>query len=188
MRVRSLLLCAALSWSCAHGSLDRGESLGAHAPGIDVADVPVRGFQVNIDAANGSFSGELFAVDDQFVYVNTGRSEQEWNGERIPRAFIKEVEVDLYSSDSLFTGVWTGLGTASTLSHGAFLIFSGPIWLATGIPVSVNESSASHATAGPDELSKLYQFARFPQGLPGRRGKPHLRPAGPAAPGVPHHD
>jgi hypothetical protein len=166
MKARVLVTGLLFSASCVHASLNRAQSRGSHQDGVKATDVPVRGFQVSIETTAGTESGELIAVDERFVYLNATESPNEWAGEQIPRAQIVRVLVEVQTSASTTAGIWTAVGCASTASHGAFLIFSGPVWLATGLPASIGESQAAHAEARPDELSKLYQFARFPQGLP----------------------
>jgi hypothetical protein len=133
---------------------------------VHPTDVPVRGFQVTVETASSTESGELIAVDEQFLYLNVSDSPALWSGEQIPRAQVAKVTVEVAPSASTATGIWTAVGCASTASHGYFFVFTGPIWLATGIPASAGESASSKAVAQPDELSKLYQYARFPQGLP----------------------
>jgi hypothetical protein len=77
------------------------------------------------------------------------------------------VTVEVRSSASGEMGVWTALGCASTVTHGYYLIITGPMWLATGITSAVGESRSSHAKAeNQSDFGRLYQFARFPQGLP----------------------
>jgi hypothetical protein len=175
MKVRSIVVFAIVCASCAHASLNRSQSRGPHAEGVAVGDVPVRGYPISVDATGGSESGELIAIDDEFVYVNTAEGLL-WNVIRIPRATIKEVTVEVDSSMSTGTSVWTAIGCASTVSHGAYLVLTGPLWLAAGIPASISESTNAQAIAGHDELSSLYQYARFPQGLPVTLGgKPHRR-------------
>jgi hypothetical protein len=166
MKARVLVTAVLISASCAHASLDRFESRGPHESDVHATDVPVRGFQVSVETPTTTEYGELIAVDDKFLYMNVSDSPEAWAGEQIPRAQVIKVTVEVGPSASTATGIWTAVGCASTASHGAYLIFSGPIWLATGIPTTVGESAAAKAVAGTDELSKLYQYARFPQGLP----------------------
>jgi hypothetical protein len=160
--VAAFLICA----SCAHASLNRSESRGPHQDDVRATDVPVRGFDVTVAMADSSVSGELIAVDERFLYLNAGASPNDWIPMQIPRAQIVKVVVEVTPSLSTNTGLWTALGCASTVSHGGFLIFSGPIWLGTGLPTSIGESYNSHAEAPNDQLSQLFQYARFPQGLP----------------------
>ena len=64
---------------------------------------------------------------------------------------------------------WTILGTVSTLSHGWFLGFTFPMWLATGISASSGESFRDrYSEDHPDESYwiQIIKYSRFPQGLP----------------------
>jgi hypothetical protein len=166
MKARVLITAALIVASCAHASLNRSESRGAHENDVHATDVPVRGFQVSVETASSTESGELIAVDERYLYLNASDSPGVWAGEQIPRAQVIRVTVEVSPSASTALGAWTATGCLSTVSHGYYLVFTGPIWLATGIPASAAESAASKAIANADELSQLYQYARFPQGLP----------------------
>jgi hypothetical protein len=166
MKARVLITAALVVASCAHAGLNRSDSRGAHENDVHATDVPVRGFQVSVETASSTESGELIAIDEQFLYVNASDSPAVWAGERIARAQVVKVTVEVGPSASGTLGIWTAMGCLSTASHGVFLVFTGPIWLATGIPASAGESAAAKAVANPDQLSQLYQYARFPQGLP----------------------
>jgi hypothetical protein len=79
------------------------------------------------------------------------------------------------SGASRVTG-YTTLGTLATASHGAFLVFTAPLWMVTG-------AIASHAQRGSviweypgDPLDKLRAFSRFPQGFPPGLDRSTLRP------------
>jgi hypothetical protein len=175
MKARVLVAGFLISLSCAHGNLNRAQSRGAHLDGVKATDVPVRGFQVSVETADSTESGELIAVDDRFVYLDVGEPPNAV-GESIPRTRIVKVVVEVQPSYSSTAGIWTAVGCASTASHGAYLVFSGPLWLSAGISTAVGESYAAHAEARGDELNQLYQFARFPQGLPPTFGGTPGRP------------
>jgi hypothetical protein len=51
-------------------------------------------------------------------------------------------------------------------SHGGFLVLTLPLWLGTGIPVSVGEARSNDAVGKSEYFERLFEFARFPQGLP----------------------
>ena len=112
---------------------------------MQATDVPVRGYQVSVETTDTTEVGELLAVDEQYVYVNVGSSPEVWAGEKISRAQIVKVTVEIQPSGSTTAGIWTAVGCASTASHGFFLILTGPLWLGTGIPTSVSESYGSRA-------------------------------------------
>lgn len=81
---------------------------------------------------------------------------------------IKSIlEVD-EKNDTEF-GLWTLGGSVSTVTHGFFAVFSLPLWLLTGIPATVGESTRDRYEAEnpePNYWSDVNKFARFPQGLP----------------------
>jgi len=189
VKLRVVFFLASMG-ACAHASLDRSRVAGTHQGGVPVSDVPVRGVPAEVlwmrpecekDWCISRESGELIAVDDQAVYVGFVGSGSIGAASlsRIPRARIKSVSLEVGPSASSEVGVWTALGCASTLSHGAYLVFTGPLWLVAGIGTAANESASSHAVAqSAHDLSQLYQFARFPQGLP----KPQPPPVVPVLP------
>jgi len=166
MKGRVLATGLLISLSCAHATLNRSKSRGPHENGVQATDVPVRGFEVAVETGSTTEVGELLAVDEQYLYVNVGSSPEVWAGEKISRAEIVKVTVEIEPSGSTAAGIWTAVGCASTASHGFFLVLTGPLWLATGIPTSVTEANGSHTEAHSDQLSSLFQYARFPQGLP----------------------
>jgi hypothetical protein len=130
-----------------------------------VREVPVNVFDAEVELLDlRTYSGELLAVDDTSVYLLTGPKRTL----AIPRRVVQKVTVSLLASTAVGAGLWTAAGTVSTVSHGYYLVFTAPLWLATGIPSSI--AAASHETyaeAANHDLGRMYQFARFPQGLPG---------------------
>jgi hypothetical protein len=154
---------------CVHAGLNRDESQG-HPIDVAVTEVPVKGFPVDVvDEGGTHVEGELLASDDAGIYVLT-----EKNGTAfIARRSVAKVTVAAYPGYPLAAGVVAGLGTVSTLSHGFFLIFTGPAWLITGIGVTVREAMDPKVHVEPGDLASLYQFARFPAGMPaGWRERP----------------
>lgn len=104
-------------------------------------------------------AGELIAVSADSVWVLT--SDQ---GLVIPTASVREGKLTGYAAQSL-TG-WTLAGTLSSVSNGAFLIFTMPAWLIGGSLANGSESRAAQRKSPPLQWVELAQFARFPQGLP----------------------
>jgi hypothetical protein len=163
MRAHAALALLALAACVKEGSLDRSAPTGRRADHVDVTDVPVKGFNVSIELLTGPpFTGELLAIDDTNVYILV---DQKTLG--IPRGAVQKASIDLMPATGVAAGIWTAAGTASTLTHGYFLVFTAPIWLGAGIPSTVAASShESYVDAPNPELGRIYQFARFPQGLP----------------------
>ena len=89
---------------------------------------------------------------------------------QIPKNKIKSSILELDSKNATGYGLWTAGGIVSTISHGFFLIISAPVWLVTGIPTTILESSRDRYEAEyPDEIywNEVKKFARFPQGVDG---------------------
>lgn len=158
---------------CASGGLDRTTVPGHVDTSATIDTVPVRGFEVAVEVADGSsVEGELLAVDQEAIWVLTERGPLP-----LLRSNVREVLVQLREHSGTELGGWTAAGTFSTLSHGFWLIFSAPIWLLAGIPVSVDEILASRETAQSGSFELLYQFARFPQGpTPSMRRRASVSP------------
>lgn len=166
MRARTLLL-AGLAAACGHtASLDRTTVAGGGASDVVVSDVPVSGAETRVYLNDGdAVTGELLAVGTHAIAIHT-------RGEDviIPATDIEKIRVTAYSNGALVGALatWTTIGSASTLSHGFFLIFSAPIWAITGTSTSVvagYDPDQSAIVLG-GEQAQLWQFARFPQGLP----------------------
>jgi hypothetical protein len=161
--MKRLLLSFALV-ACAHeGSLDRSKPTGRTPDTVSVDEVPVKGFDAEVELlSDKTFRGEILAVDDASVYILDHDKTL-----AIPRTAVKTIAISLLTATGLAAGIWTAAGTVSTLTHGGFLIISAPLWLATGIPATAAASShESQVSAASPELGRIYQFARFPQGLP----------------------
>lgn len=162
------LLVALFASGCAVAPLDRSVSRGPVDTSLQVSDVPVRGFRVSVETRGADVApvdGELLAVDRLHVWVARG-----WEVVALHRDEVARVTVTVLDDEAtgLGLGVWTGLGAASTLSHGYYLLLSAPVWLGLGVPLTVYTSAQNRARFDKD-LGGLWQFARFPQGLPAAR-------------------
>jgi len=157
-----LMLALVLLAACTKkGSLRRDAAYGADSTTVEIGEVPVKGFAVVVNHGDDTKAGELLAVDACFIYV-----QGEEGSVGIPSKDVESVKVQLYPSTAV-SGVvlLTVVGSLSTISHGYYLIFSMPVWLGTGIGSAV--SLANRDDIKIDHASPLlYQFARFPQGLP----------------------
>jgi hypothetical protein len=166
MRTRVFLL-AWLAAACGHtASLDRAKVAGGTESDVVLRDVPVRGAATRVYLKDGdTLDGELLAVGAHGIALHTKDEDV-----ILYEAEIEKIRVTAYSNAAL-TGAlitWAAVGTTSTLSHGWFLIFSAPIWLAAGTATSISaaEDSDQSAVVLSGEQAQLWQFARFPQGLP----------------------
>lgn len=126
-------------------------------------------------------SGELHAVDETHVHIllSNGKTIRiprkgiaavylpKAKAVPIPRAKVTAVElVELFPSRATATGVWTTVGTLSSAFHGYGAAFSAPAWLLFGIPATVVVALSNDLTVKPEDIVHLYQFARYPQGMP----------------------
>jgi len=115
-------------------------------------------------AGNRLVAGELIAVDHDTVHVLTLRGGSTLVA--VPRASIVRARLWAWSTSSGGVLLWGGLGTASTLSHGYFLLASVPTWLVTTLVSAAVESNAGVFEYPGDDWARLSIWARFPQGLP----------------------
>jgi hypothetical protein len=162
-------VCAAISLgltACAgEAALDRSAGWGGHPVAVSVADVPVKGYTVKVETLDGECEGELLTADASLVRV--------LDGDAVTRTFswprIRSVRVEVVPRQEGVTAgmtILTMLGTLSTVSHGYFLVFTAPAWLAAGIPSTIMTNRPLRGEATESGALELYQFARFPQGLP----------------------
>ncbi len=116
--------------------------------------------ELTSESNNKPMEGELIAVQQGTLYLLLENTLLE-----IPINQINKAVLTSYDDRGIIS-MWATLGFFSTLSHGAFLIFSAPIWLISGI---VNSNAAT--TSGihkfeNNNLSNMKKYARFPQGIP----------------------
>ncbi len=164
--MRFLILLLALSLSgCLRIPVPRLERhriwAGTRKTGVGVEKVPVRGFPVQVGIAERRISGELLAADGDFIWVLEKNCLRQLEYQRVSWA-----SVEYFTSFAPLVGGWDGLGAMSTLSHGFFVVFSLPIWLGIGVPTAIGAAVNNDLEFKPKQFDKLYQFARFPQGMP----------------------
>lgn len=157
---RFVLIVAAVLWlpGCAGNPVPREWRQPA-----TVAQRSPRGGWIHIDTLKASdgrsqasppVEGELIAID-QSIHVLTAAGLQS-----VPMASVRRVTLVGYGTRAGALAGWAVGGGISTLSHGAFLIFTAPMWAITGVV-------AARAEAGAGVLHEVARsFARFPQGLP----------------------
>jgi hypothetical protein len=139
---------------------------------LPLKDVPVRGFETSVDyiCYSGSYrrgtdrcfiTGELIAVDTKYIYIMDGKI-------TIPilKKVIRKIEIEIHSSNVWGLMGWTLAGIVSTVTHGALMVITAPTWLIAGIANSVSASKTNDIRLSDPENKYLYQYARFPQGLP----------------------
>jgi hypothetical protein len=107
--------------------------------------------------------GELLAVERDSVFVLTQggdvRSEQL---DRVERALLA-----FYAPGTGPLAIWSILGAVSTISNGAFLLFTFPAWVIGGSLAARGQSRAPlYRIDDRDDWSLARLYARFPARLP----------------------
>lgn len=179
-----LLALALLTPGCRHLSLDRSADPGGSVEPVALEQVPVKGFPAValVGDDRSRHDGELMAVDADYLWLAPAAGQLEC----IPVGLVREVEIEVHPSMVGWSVLWSVLGTASTLTHGWWLIFSGSTWIATGLASGATLATGNDVVAAPKELPRLNEYARFPQGLPeALRGCPRSTPASPSGPAPP---
>jgi hypothetical protein len=110
--------------------------------------------------------GELLAADEDSLVLARGDYVT-----LVPPACIETVTVAAFEGAPGQTIAWGVVGSLSTVSHGLFLIFSLPIWVATTGGATYGHSKAGYIEADfrkarGAEVENVRKWARFPQGLP----------------------
>jgi hypothetical protein len=143
---------------------------------VPIEDVPVSGAEVTIVRVDESkTTGELLEATEDHITLLEGTTIV-----TIETTDVRRVILTRYANGTLIgvLAVWSAVGGLATLSHGLFLIFTGPIWgaISTGaiVPVAADEARFAYADKKSD-LTFLHEYARFPQGLPPQYKKKHER-------------
>jgi hypothetical protein len=119
--------------------------------------------------------GELLEVSDDRVVLQDDRTVRDY-----PVAQVAVLRVYPFSQPWGYATGWGTVGTVSTLSHGAFLLLSAPLWIISTIATAAADSHIGQDTfgrGGEEPLSACRKYARFPQGLPAGYFERHLCPA-----------
>ncbi len=139
---------------------------------VPIEDVPVSGAEVTVVRVDESrTTGELLDATEDRVTLLEGTALV-----TIETSDIRRVILTRYANGTLIgvLAVWSAVGGLATLSHGLFLIFTGPIWgaISTGalLPVAADQGRFAFADKKSD-LAFLHEYARFPQGLPAQYRK-----------------
>lgn len=188
MRCPEILLC--LSWvaflsapACSRFGPSRDQVYSLLEEKIDdISKVPVKGFHVVAYARwKGKikkYYGELLAVDQKHVYVLMKKKVR-----KIDRKDLRKVKVKLYPTPWIGPAIYTLVGVLTCISHGGFLIITMPSWAALGSVTTGLISLENILVLKGKKLRHLFEYARFPQGLPlgfdpaGRKAKASAAPA-----------
>jgi hypothetical protein len=105
--------------------------------------------------------GELISAQGVYVWLlrDDGRLVS------YPVESVRGASLGVFQTRETELTAWTIVGSLSTISHGAFLIFSLPLWLLVGIPSSYTESRRGFIEYPSDSWEVLRRYARFPQGM-----------------------
>lgn len=139
--------------------------------------------------------GELLAITEDSLYTLAGSTVTP-----VPLAVIRGATLELYDPQSREAAAMTTAGTLLTITHGAFLFITAPLWLIVGSsatatlsgqgrvhadlvsggtsPSSVDVGSApegKRSVARVVTWKDLRIHARFPQGLPPELDRSRLR-------------
>jgi hypothetical protein len=153
-------------------------------PRAEQAQSRACGGWITLQSAKGATppraSGELIAVSEDRIYVLTDSGLLD-----LPQASVTKATLAAYASGAGVLGGWAALGTISTLSHGAILVLTAPLWIIAGSVAAASESKVALHRHPPTPLVQLRPWARFPQGLPAGFGDPGRGPLarGPCRPG-----
>jgi hypothetical protein len=121
------------------------------------------GAWANVGLVGGAgVSGELLGVDGEAVFV--GLAPRMY---RLPARCVTSLRLVAFDAPSAVPATVGTAGVVSTLSHGLFLVFTAPAWLAVTLVVSSNAGNAGYPEIpGRAVLEEARPWARFPQGLP----------------------
>ena len=105
-------------------------------------------------------AGELIAIssDSMFVANETFHA--------IARADIRSARLTAYKSNARLMGASVPLGTLLTVSNGAGLLFTAPMWIIGGTTAAIIRSHEPIIDYPDQGLNRFMPFARYPQGLP----------------------
>lgn len=106
--------------------------------------------------------GELITIQNDTLYVLSQPSLT-----AIPVSDVENARLELHLQNASGFALWALAGGFSTLSHGAFLIFSLPAWAIFGTSVSSSAARQPNIIHYPGiGFEEFKKFSRFPQGLP----------------------
>ena len=176
----ALLACARSAEHIPHNWLPKAEEAGQEAFGA----------WVRVEAWNDeetAMEGELLAVGEDSLYVVDS-----FESVAIPVTEVGRIILHGYDANASGIAGWAVLGTLGTISHGWYLVLTGPVWIVGGIMASYQASRAGrqqHTTeqSWPTVAAWMRPYARFPAGMPPELDRNTLvikRPPATATPGA----
>ena len=144
-------------------ALVRGRAMKVGAPIERVGAVPVHGAHVVVDRVGGfRVKGELIAADPTRLVVLTDAT----YAQEIPVGDVQALRVRTAEPQQQVPGLWGAAGVLSTPTHGFLLLFSAPTWVVATTAAAVDRHMVSWTTVQPAAYPDLWQWARFPAGVP----------------------
>jgi hypothetical protein len=124
------------------------------------------GAWTRVQAKGFVVDGELLAADENTLVLARGD-----HVALVPSACIETVTVAAFEGAPGQTILWGTVGSLSTATHGYFLLFTLPIWLATTGGATYGHSKAGYIEADfrktrAPETEKVRKSPQFPQGPP----------------------
>jgi len=161
MRVRSRLAVAALAVAalavaaCVINPDSRSRS-------VERAATDGRGGWIVLSLAfDVRIEGELIAADSDGLRVLTAVGLV-----TIPLADVVGARLWAWEAELSGNLVWGTVGTASTASHGFFLILTAPVWIGATALITAIEARRPIIEYPEHGIGDLARWARFPQGVP----------------------
>jgi hypothetical protein len=156
-----LLLIGASAFGCASAPTSPPDWL----PDANDVGSGAHGGWIEIDCATPhnkqEIDGELLAIQHDHVYVLNGDAVRS-----VPIDSVRNARLTWYDSHGSDVAELTVLGTLSTISNGAFLVFTAPMWMIGG-SIAANSRYHDPIIMSPAHAwDEIRPYARFPQGLP----------------------
>ena len=131
---------------------------------------------LTVTTSSGKIAGELIAATSDSLYIMTRIPEGRRTTPKLtdPTKVVAAAKTDIstarlviFNTNSSNYDTWTAIGVVSTLSHGAVLLISAPLWLGVGTITSGIEASRPNYLDYPAKSWKeIETYSRFPQGIP----------------------
>lgn len=156
-------ILALLSTGCVSSSSAPDDFL---APVEETGRHPFGGWiEITRSGSDSLVVGELLAVHEDSVFVLGPGAEPDLTA--VARADISDAEMFAYDARFGRLAGWTAAGTLGTISHGLFLIFTGPIWIITGTSAASIQSRQPRLRRSDDDSWNAFRlYSRYPAGLP----------------------
>lgn len=134
-----------------------------YLPDVDTIDVNPNGsyIKVNTNPNGGVISGEFIALDSVGIWLLEESSNQ------LTRISYGEFhKFNLRYAKPIRYETYIAFLVLSTLTHGLFIVITGPINLAVAISVTATGERLFTYNQRTITMAQLRMFARYPQGIP----------------------